>query len=88
MIHTSLGKFFDAVSLKKLILYANSGSYGSLSVGMSRYYPSVECLNDLRAPPPLYDSCKEVIDTMEWSETSVTFGYPWQVSLFRYISVH
>ncbi|KAM0797557.1 hypothetical protein BDR22DRAFT_892189 [Usnea florida] len=52
--------------------------YGSLSVGMSRYSPSVECLNDLRAPPPLYDSCKEVIDTMQWSETSVKFGYPWQ----------
>ena len=89
VLHISLGKFFGTVALNELILYANSGAlYRSLSVAMTRYSPSVECHTDLQAPPPLYDSCKEVIDTMQWSETSVRFGYPWQVSLYGYIPLH
>ena len=70
-------------------LYTNLGAqYRSLSVGISHYFPSVNCYYDLRSPPPSYDSCKEVIDTMQWSETSVRFGYPWQVSLYRYTPLH
>ena len=70
-----------------MILYANSGvAYRSLSVEMSRFYPSVGCHNDFPSPP-LYDSCKEIIDTMQWSETPVKFGNHMDVSLYGYDSL-
>ena len=60
----------------------NSGvKYRSLSVEMSRYSPNVECHRILSAPPPSYNSCKQLLDTMQWSNTMVEFGLPWQVRL-------
>ena len=53
--------------------------YGSLSVELRRSYSIAKCINDLTSAPPLYDSCKEILNTMQWSTNLVKFGYPWQV---------
>lgn len=79
---------FSRRVVQHINLYASSGvQYRALSVEMSRYSPSVECHNDIPSPPPSYDSCKEIIDAMQWSETIVKFGYPWEVSLSGGISL-
>ncbi|KAF6231089.1 hypothetical protein HO173_010789 [Letharia columbiana] len=55
--------------------------YRSLSAEISRYYPNVECRDQTTSAPPSYDSCKDILDTMQWSESLTNFGLPWQVRL-------
>ncbi|KAM0799912.1 hypothetical protein BDR22DRAFT_853453 [Usnea florida] len=52
--------------------------YRSLSVEMSRYSPKVVCHRGSRRLPPSYNSCKQMLDTMQWSNTMTEFGLPWQ----------
>ena len=57
--------------------------YRSISVDVMRYSPQVQCHNAARSTPPSYYSCLEVLDRMQWSESMITFGFPWQVRLLR-----
>lgn len=52
--------------------------YRSLSVEMSRTFTAADCHNELGSPPPSYESCKEILDSMQWSNTLTKFGLPWQ----------
>ena len=54
----------------------------SILVEVRSYFPNVECHDILTPLGPSYNSCKDLLDAMLWSETLVSFGFPWQVRLF------
>lgn len=74
---TGITEFFNLTNIE--ILGSSGIQHRSLSVEMSRSYSIAECENDIESAPPLYGSCREIIDTMPWSTNPVTFGLPWQV---------
>ena len=54
---------------------------------MSHYTPRVFCHHETTRSLPSYNSCKQMLDTMQWSTTRTEFGLPWQVRLSRYLII-
>jgi len=41
---------------------------------VEQYEPEVTCVNAVQLTAPSYDSCKEIVDRMDWSLEDTKFG--------------